>query len=359
VLNAVCRSPFAALWLTALLAMTGCSLDRAPALERDSADAGPAGGTGGTGGGDSGLPPQACTDDNGGCSPLVECGVVAGRVQCGECPAGTTDVEEDGTQCIDIDECELGTHDCDINPRATCINVLSSYRCRCPEGTGDPTTEGRNCVVGGGGPVDECELGLDDCDPDPQAQCIDEANGFSCVCPAGYADASTNGTNCEDVDECELGTHDCDTDPVAQCENTEGGYTCTCPAGFEDLTSGGRDCTDINDCAGDNECDDEPGACVDGIGGYACVCPAGYSDTLGDGSQCDDINECTAGFDRCDDAPAAQCDNTIGAYTCSCPDGTTDPLGNGWVCTEPKTRVALGGRQRNSLVRDEVTRCSA
>ena len=41
----------------------------------------------------------------------------------------------------DIDECEDGTHNCDVN--AVCINTLGSYNCTCKDGFyGD----GINCI---------------------------------------------------------------------------------------------------------------------------------------------------------------------------------------------------------------------
>ena len=358
-LNAGCRSILASAVLGALAALGaagGCSLDREPALDRGRNDGGGLDGGGGDGG--SGGPPRSCDDDNGGCSPLVDCLPTAdGAAACGPCPSGTTDVNLDGTLCTDIDECELGLDECDINPRAMCINVMSSYRCRCPEGTADPTGSGRNCIPGAG-PVDECELGTDDCDDDPEALCIDDEAGFTCQCPAGYEDPATNGTACTDIDECELGLDDCDDDPAADCENTPGGFTCTCPDGYEDERGDGTVCSNIDDCAlGEDECDDDPEACVDGVGGYACVCPGGYDDVNGDGTVCEDIDECDDAVDACDDAPVAQCDNTVGSYTCTCPATATDPLGDGTVCTAPETRVALGARHACAIIEGGEITC--
>ena len=346
-LTAVCRWTLACAACVSLLWLSACSLDREPRTPRkplhdggidSGTDAGP----------DAEPPPPSCDDDNGGCSPLVDCGLIGGVVTCGDCPDGTEDVNRNGTVCMDIDECALNLDDCDINPEATCINVMSSFRCRCPDGTGDPTTGGRNCTPGGGGPVDECALDLDDCDDDPEASCTDATNGFTCACPDGFEDTMTNGTDCIDIDECMLELDDCDDDPAASCENTPGGFECTCPAGFE---GPGTDCQNIDDCAGDDvECDDDPDACIDGIEGYACVCPPGYGDSNGDGTACDNVDECTSNLDLCDDVPPAQCADTVGDYTCTCPAGSTDPLEDGTICTTPGTRVALGGRHACAIV---------
>lgn len=43
--------------------------------------------------------------------------------------------------CLDVDECEEGTHDCHEN--AKCMNTDGSYTCTCEEGySGD----GKNCI---------------------------------------------------------------------------------------------------------------------------------------------------------------------------------------------------------------------
>ena len=34
--------------------------------------------------------------------------------------------------CIDIDECQLGTHDC--SPNAYCTDTVGSYSCSCSDG---------------------------------------------------------------------------------------------------------------------------------------------------------------------------------------------------------------------------------
>lgn len=42
-------------------------------------------------------------------------------------------------QCVDIDECQIGTSTCDVT--ALCINYPGSYRCECPPGySGDGYT---------------------------------------------------------------------------------------------------------------------------------------------------------------------------------------------------------------------------
>ncbi|WP_437933073.1 EGF domain-containing protein [Sorangium sp. So ce341] len=152
----------------------------------------------------------------------------------------------DGT-CTDIDECALGTDDCDAN--AACTNTPGSFTCACNTGySGDGTT----CTD-----VDECALGTDDCDAN--AACTNTPGSFTCACNTGY---SGDGTTCTDVDECALGTDDCDAN--AACTNTPGSYTCQaacnppntqCGADCVDTTSDASHCGGCaNACAANQSC---------------------------------------------------------------------------------------------------------
>ncbi|WP_438031098.1 EGF domain-containing protein [Sorangium sp. So ce233] len=153
---------------------------------------------------------------------------------------------QDGT-CADIDECALGTDDCDAN--AACTNTPGSFACACTAGySGDGTT----CTD-----VDECALGTDDCDAN--AACTNTPGSFACACTAGY---SGDGTTCTDIDECALGTDDCDAN--AACTNTPGSYTCQsacnppntqCGADCADTTSDASHCGGCaNACAANQSC---------------------------------------------------------------------------------------------------------
>ena len=44
--------------------------------------------------------------------------------------------------------------------------------------------------------IDECELGLDDCDDPRVADCINIPGSFTCICKTGYTGSGRNGT-CE------------------------------------------------------------------------------------------------------------------------------------------------------------------
>ncbi len=164
--------------------------------------------------------------------------------------------------------------------------------------------------------VDECELGLDECDEN--ATCNDLLGGYECVCNASFVG---DGFTCEDENECETGNNSCSANAI--CTNTIGAYVCACAEGFE---GDGLICTDVNECErGTFSCDDNA-TCVNTLGAYECACNAGYE---GDGKTCSDIDECAIGTDTC--ADDAECINIPGSYDCSCLEGFE---GNGFVCDD-------------------------
>ena len=68
-------------------------------------------------------------------------------------------------------------------------NTYGSFTCACLPGfNGD----GFTCTD-----IDECALGTDDCDIN--ADCTDILGGYECDCIAGW---KGNGTFCENLDEC-------------------------------------------------------------------------------------------------------------------------------------------------------------
>lgn len=73
-----------------------------------------------------------------------------------------------------------------------------------------------------------CEISIPNaCDPDPclnGATCVDELNGYTCVCPAGY-----EGANCE------TNIDDCNPNPCLNggtCVDGTESYSCSCPSGY-------------------------------------------------------------------------------------------------------------------------------
>ena len=129
-----------------------------------------------------------------------------------ECHIGFTDDGSGG--CADINECE-DENVCGEN--SLCMNDHGSFTCQCKVGF---AVEGKACVN-----VNECHV--INCGPD--ATCVDTYGSYKCVCDTGYtAIESPNlpiGSVCMDVDECLLGLDDCDSNSL--CENTDGSYSCS------------------------------------------------------------------------------------------------------------------------------------
>ncbi|KTF72580.1 hypothetical protein cypCar_00044352, partial [Cyprinus carpio] len=140
------------------------------------------------------------------------------------CPVG---YRAQGDTCVDIDECELDTHDC--QPSQECINTVGTYTCQCPDGY---SKIGIECVD-----IDECRYRY--C----QHRCVNVPGSFSCECEPGFQLAGNN-RSCVDANECEMGA------PCQQrCYNSFGTFLCRCDQGY-DLGPDGYSCN-----------------------GYRCACP--------------------------------------------------------------------------------------
>lgn len=175
-------------------------------------------------------------------------------------------------QCPDVDECDLGLHDC--HPDAVCTNTHGSFSCQCKRGfNGD---------------------GRENCTKTCYEKCVNgycsEAPDYKCQCNLGWtgADCRTN-CGCYNHSTCNQGPGICD-----DCQNwTEGGNCEKCKAGSYGNATNDLGCTKC-DCNehGDTEagtCDRESGICFcrDNTEGDKCErCTKGYYGNPGGGGMC-------------------------------------------------------------------------
>ncbi|XP_067236060.1 fibulin-1 isoform X3 [Chanodichthys erythropterus] len=222
-------------------------------------------------------------------------------------------LKADRKACEDINECLLGSHDC--QPGERCINTLGSYRCQrevsC--GTGYELTDNNKCED-----IDECETGTHNCAA--ELVCQNTVGSFRCrprvQCGAGFIQDALG--SCIDINECLSQTGPCP--PGHMCFNTVGSYTCqrqsvNCGRGYH-LNAEGTRCVDIDECAGaDNSCDGH--GCINLMGSYRCECKTGFNfNSIS--RTCEDVNECRNYPGR---LCAHKCENILGSYKCSCTTG--------------------------------------
>lgn len=155
-----------------------------------------------------------------------------------------------GTVCVDIDECSLGTHNC--TSKDACINTIGSWKC-CDRGY-------RNVM--------EVCVDIDEC-IDPHicpipGTCVNTNGSYFC-CNYGYKNIL--GV-CIDIDECISSSLNTCTDSRA-CINTNGSYFC-CKNGYIKGENG--ECIDLNECMDSilNPICGRFDGCQNTIGGYMC-----------------------------------------------------------------------------------------
>ncbi|XP_038110721.1 fibulin-1 isoform X3 [Culex quinquefasciatus] len=208
--------------------------------------------------------------------------------------------------CVDIDECARENV---CRPNQRCVNGNGSYRCHdlliCPNGF-TANNDGTECLD-----VDECLTGEAKCGPDQV--CKNKRGGYVCLCPAGHIIGRNH--RCEDVNECDL--HKGKVCPQnSECINTVGSYQCDCKDGFRKSRPEDLICTDVD------ECSEIPGLChqrcINYWGSYRCGCEPGYK-LASDNRTCDDVDECDEY--KSNNLCVGFCENTPGSYGCRCPPG--------------------------------------
>ncbi|KAK0416184.1 hypothetical protein QR680_012332 [Steinernema hermaphroditum] len=287
------------------------------------------------------------------CDAVAECvSDEPGYFHC-QCPRGFYDISPEkltkpGRKCKKIvDECALGTHECDTN--ADCVDTPEGYSCRCKSGYSDRSPDpvnapGRSCRKG-----DQCA----NIDCAAEAECRETPSGPVCQCGSGFVDISRqhgqlDGRICRAVvNECAERTHDCSSN--AACIDTADSFTCRCRDGFRDespdaLRKPGRMCVravvpeapecNVNDPMSCDQHKNE--VCVYRNGTYKCACASGYS-RLPDG-RCLVINECQD--PKLNDCAAnADCVDQAAGYTCQCRSGFADVSPPGTVGRICRKRV--------------------
>lgn len=232
---------------------------------------------------------------------------------------------------FDLNDCTLGLDNCDNSPAATCTNVVqprsegASYTCTCPAGyAGSGSPSGVTCSD-----INECMTSPGRCG---MGTCVNAVPGFTCNCSPGFV---FDGTTCVVTNACLANTDDC-VGANATCTPTGSGstWTCGCVPGYTGAYAPAWTCTDVNECASVASCAVSR-ACVNTPGSFTCtVCGANTvvvgpsanescacaSGYAGDPLEgCEDVDECAAGTFAC--GPNRRCENTLGGYVCPCADG--------------------------------------
>lgn len=122
--------------------------------------------------------PETCITKAHECDPFASCVYDEAGLPVCVCDPG---FEGDGHDCVDVDECTAGTHEC--GEHATCEDADGGYLCRCDSGfTPNPVLdvdeEGPVCVV------DDACAAFGGCGAN--AHCEGEAGAAACVCDAWF-----------------------------------------------------------------------------------------------------------------------------------------------------------------------------
>ncbi|KAJ7399209.1 Cartilage acidic protein 1 [Pitangus sulphuratus] len=143
-----------------------------------------------------------------------------------ECGQGFS--QHENGRCVDTNECAEFPFVCPRD-KPVCINTYGGYRCRsnkrCSRGF-EPNEDGTACVD-----TDECAQGLHNC----SQLCTNTPGAHTCRCHPGFRPLDPAASQCLDIDECQTQPGPCDH----ICHNTHGSFHCHCHRGFS-LGAGGR-----------------------------------------------------------------------------------------------------------------------
>ncbi|KAH3861667.1 hypothetical protein DPMN_024601, partial [Dreissena polymorpha] len=296
----------------------------------------------------------------------------------------------EGSKCLDIDECQRTPSPC----AQICTNTEGSYTCSCRSGyaydAGDKTCND----------LDECRTGLTGC----QQKCINLPGSYRCDCQANHTLQADGRTCKQDVTleqlciakKCQHGCqgsqadvkcfcntgfslasdsiscndiNECDKNPCSQkCSNLDGAFLCSCYDGFKLSTdkiscepcregTWGTNCSNACICIHAVSCDSVKGCvcqagwygtqcnmnvnecvrnpctavqtCVDTDGSYTCDCVDGFQKL--DNETCENINECILGGNNKCDPDRSTCIDLSPGYSCSCSKGY---IANGDKCDD-------------------------
>ena len=103
--------------------------------------------------------------------------------------------------CSDADECALRSDNCD-HDHGFRSNTNGGWKCECATGwefaqtrltaLGVGVNDGKTCID-----INECAVGSFECDP--KATCVNDAGSYSCTCNEGF---TGDGKTCIDYNEC-------------------------------------------------------------------------------------------------------------------------------------------------------------
>ncbi|KAF4791404.1 Cartilage acidic protein 1 [Turdus rufiventris] len=143
-----------------------------------------------------------------------------------ECGQGFS--QHENGRCVDTNECTEFPFICPRD-KPICINTYGGYRCRsnkrCSRGF-EPNEDGTACVD-----IDECAQGLHNC----SQLCTNTPGAHTCLCHPGFRALDAAASRCLDIDECQAQPGPCDH----ICHNSPGSFHCHCHHGFS-LGAGGR-----------------------------------------------------------------------------------------------------------------------